>query len=372
MKFKVTVLITAIICFVVFMDCNHNRKMQGSKDFIKHTVGRVNLKDVISQTGEVQPVVKVELKSEASGKIEKVLVKEGQQLSKGDTIMVIDPKSLLTEKRKNSLSVRQAKLELELAKRDYQNAEKMLFTGTVPKKQVEDLKSRYESADIQYQLRALELEDVVDQLSKTVITAPMDGVITKLLVKEGEIAVSATSGFQGGTAIGTIADITNLEVITQIGEVDYIHLKQGQSVIIRPEAIEGIQTNGNISFLSMSAAKKEGEELGTFEVRVSIDSLIPGIAAGINVNVEFVIMEKNNVIGIPADYVIKEDSLSFVKTPATESGAESFVKKNVRLGATDYKNYEVISGINEGDVIILENSSATGPLPGIKNKKRNR
>lgn len=355
MKNKHIIFLILFLCF--YSGCKRKNANRQIENQMKHTVGLVNLRDVISQTGEVQPVIKVELKSEASGKIQKVFIREGQQLRKGDTILIIDPQSLLNAQKRNELLVRQAKIEMELAKRDYNNSDKMAMTGTISRKTHEDLKSKYGCAEIQYQLRSLELKDVVDQLSKTVITAPMDGVITKLLVKEGEIAVSATSSYQGGTSIGTIADITNLEVITQIGEVDYIHLKPGQKVIIRPEAIDGAQTRGTISFISMSAAKKNGEELGTFEVRVSIDSLIPGVTAGINVNVEFVVLEMNNVLGVPTFYVNKNDSEPTVQLLLINNGVESFKNQNVKLGLSDYKFYQILSGLKEGDIIVLENHS---------------
>lgn len=355
-----------IIITAIFFSCNFNKKNKKQISYQeKYIVKKINLRDVIFQTGEVQPVIKVEIKSEASGKINKVFVREGQQLQKGDTILIIDPQSLLIANRKNNLYVHQAKLERDIARRDFQNSEKMIKTGTISTKLYEDLKTKFESADIQYQLRSLELKDVVDQLNKTVIMSPMNGVITNLFVKEGEIAVSATSGFQGGTAIGTIADITNLEVITQIGEVDYIHLKEEQSVIIRPEAVEGVQTHGTISFLSMSATKKNGNELGSFEVRVSIDSLIPGIAAGINVNVEFLILQKNYVIAIPINFISKNELEPTVQVVIQKNGLESIEIRKVKLGATDYKNQEILSGLNEGEIIVSNNN----PL-AIPNKKQ--
>lgn len=319
-----------------------------------YMVKRIDLRDVITQIGQVQPVFKVELKSEASGKIERIPIKEGQQVHKGDTILVIDPDRLRTQRQKNYLIGQQSKLNCDLSLRDLQNAQKLIATGIVSQNTIQDLQSRYEATNIDYKLKMLELKDVDDQLKKTIITAPIDGVITQLLVKEGEIAVSATSGFQGGTAIGTIADISNLEVITQVGEVDYIHLKQLQKAIIRLEAIEGVQTHGTISFIAMSANRKTNEELGTFEVRVSIDSLISGIAAGINVKVEFVIMEKKNVIAIPSRFVIKNGQTFNVQI-IPSGNKKSIETRPIQIGVTDFRNYEILSGLYVGDIVVTEN-----------------
>jgi HlyD family secretion protein len=320
----------------------------------RHTVGRVSLRDVITQTGEVQPVVKVDLKSEASGRIDTVYVKEGQRVAKGDTIIVIDPSRLLLRKQRLNLSVKKARIDRDIAKRDLDNAQQLMHTGTISDRKLVDIKSKYDLADITYRQQLLELKDVQDELSKAIVTSPMDGVATTLDVEEGEIAVSATSSYSGGTAIATISDISRLEVVSQIGEVDYVHLQKGQNVVIRPEAIEGVFTTGTIDFIALTAKKADGDELGTFEVRIAIDSLIPGITSGINVNVEFVILEKSNVLGVPNHFVIKHDDKYLVTRVIEKNGTQAVRPLPIQVGDTDYRHYEVLSGLHEGDVIVMQ------------------
>ena len=345
----------AAICLLVA--CGQKGKKAAE---IQHKVGRVQLRDVITQTGEVQPVVKVELKSEASGRIETVYVKEGQRVSKGDTIIVIDPSRLQFKKRRIDLAVKKAKIERDIAKRDLDNARELEHTGTVSNRSLVDIESRYKLADIAWRQQLLDLKDIKDELSKTVVTSPMNGVVTTLDVEEGEIAVSATSSYSGGTAIATISDISQLEVVSQIGEVDYVHLKQGQNVILRPEAIEGVFTTGKIDFIALTAKKEQGDELGTFEVRIAIDSLIPGITSGINVNVEFLILEKDNVLGVPNHFVIKHKDKYMVLRAIEKNGKRIMRPIPVNVGETDYRHYEVLSGLKEGDVIVLREEGPPG------------
>ncbi len=333
----------------------------------RHTVGRADLRDVISQTGVVQPVIKVELKSEASGKIEKILVKEGQKVTRGDTILIIDPSRLKTQRQKLEIGLRRAKIDKESAERNYSNGLELVKAGSISAKSLQDLETTRDLAALNYDQQLLELKDIADQLGKTVITAPMGGVITSLLVKEGEIAVSATSGFQSGTAIGTIADISKLEVITSIGEVDYVHLAQGQQVNIRPEAIEKAKTRGTVQFISLSAKRSDSDELGSFEVRVSVDSIMPGIAPGINVNVEFVILDKKDVIAVPYHFVKKDHGRQSVQVVTKNAeGKDSIYSKPVVTGDTDYRFYEIKKGLKEGDEIYFrhEESSTAERGPG--------
>ena len=373
----------------------------GPRDLLrKEVVRRVDLKDVISQSGEVQPVVKVELKSEASGKIDEVYVKEGERLKKGDKILKIDPTRLLTQKEKLDLSIKKARLNVSLAKRDYDNAEKLFDMGQMPKKKLEDLKNEYELKEISIKEMELELNDIVYQLSKSLIVAPMDGVLISLLVEKGEIAVSATSGFSGGTPIGTIADITQLEVVTQIGEVDYAKIKTDQVVQISMASDINARTTGRVSFVSLAAKKEANSTISTFEVRIAIDSLIPALVPGVNVNVDFVLLEKKDVVGVPYSMVQKrkrgDTEQYFVFRPGgtnvektfndTAIGGErgkqnrghrrrfgekvekrmekkerersealkklNLIPSHITVGATDYRFYEVLEGLALGDTVV--------------------
>lgn len=345
-----------LISAVIYTHCNNSRKTQSEVQ--KFTIRKVNLRDQISQSGEVKPLIRVELKSEASGKIERIYVKEGQRISKGDTILTIDPSRLYNQLNKLDLSLKKSKIDFSIAKRNYDNAVELVNDGAISQTKLQDLKLTTELCSIECQQQQLEIKDIKDQLDKTVILSPMNGVITSLLVEEGEIAVSATSGFQSGTSIGTIADISKLEVVTTIGEVDYVKLHTGQKVTIKPEALEGTHTHGTIDFIALSARKKENEELSGFEVRITIDSLIAGIAPGINVNVEFIILQKDSVLGIPCHFVNSKDSItSCVMMITDEKGKETDKIVNITTGQTDYRFFEIISGLKEGDVVLYKSEN---------------
>jgi HlyD family secretion protein len=356
MNYKQIVVIVGVGLLVC--TCGPKKKIQPMQE--SYTVKRVDLLDVMSQTGEVRPVIKIDLKSEASGKIEKIYVREGQRVARGQKILDIDPSRLNIAKNRLDLAVKRAAIMKKIALRNFEDATTLAKSSAVSEKQVTDLKNQLDLAEIEYRQQMLELDDITDQLNKTNVTSPMEGVITSLDAKEGEIAVSATSGFQGGTAIATIADVKNLEVVSQIGEVDFVRLQVGQKVHLKPEALENQATQGTITFIALSAKKAKPEDLGTFEVRISVDSIIPGIAPGVNVNVDFVIFEKKDVLGAPFFYVKKENDRAFVQQQTQKDPHKPFLKRiPVTLGNTDYKFYEILSGLNEGDVIVLRDTIAT-------------
>lgn len=339
----------AVAVGVLILSCGGKAK---SEQGVGETAvaGPATLRDVISQTGEVRAVVNVDLKCEASGKIEKVFVREGERVAKGQKILEIDPQRLKRRKQQLMLDIEDATIRLGLAKRNYKNSSQLAEAGTVSRTTLEDLKSEYELKDIALRQKKLDLEDINEELDKTTVTAPMDGVITTLSVDEGEIAVSATSGYQGGTQIATISDINHLEVISQIGEVDYVHLSKGQTVGIRPEALEGVETRGTVDFISLTAKKKNNDELGTFEVRVAVDSVVAGLVPGVNVNVEFVVLEESVPVAVPF-YMVKKGPRG--RTVAVIGSDGKIEHRKVEVGRTDYKKYEIVSGVVAGEKVTL-------------------
>lgn len=355
MKFSLTICLIFLIFIVV--GC-------GKKDSFTYTesyvVDTVDLKDVVIQNGEVQPVVKVGIKSEASGKIDSIRVREGQKIKKGELILSIDPGRLIYRKNALNLEVKRVRLDLSTAQRNFDDATKLAGTGTVSEKQLFDLNVELEKIKINLQQQLLELNDINDQLQKTRVTSPMDGVVISLDVEEGEIAVSATAGFQGGTPLATIADVNKLEVVSRIGEADYAQLRTGQKATLRLEALEGSYTTGTINFIAMNAKKEKIDDLGTFEVRITIDSLVPGIVPGVNITAEFTIMEKKCVLGIPNHFVMQSDSgYSVIKVNSGTTGSRSTEVIPIRVGKTDYSYYEILSGLKKGEIVVYRDSLLT-------------
>jgi HlyD family secretion protein len=386
-------LFVKILVIALVVSCS--KKIDPQSLIKKDVVKMVTLKDVIEQTGEVQPIIKIELKSEASGQIDTIYVKEGERLKMGQRILKIDPTQLLSRKAKLELSLERAKINLAQATRDVSNVEALVNTGTVSRQKADDARSAESLAQINVKDIELEMKDLDYQLGKTTILAPMNGVLTALTVEKGEIAISATQSFSGGTAIGTIADLSKLEILTKVGEADYPRIKEGQKVSIRLESDRLRTTTGVVSFVAVAAKKETGSEIGQFEVRVNIDSVITGLVPGVNVTSSFVVLEKKNVLAIPflfatslpegGYYVSRSsnanipDSLLIKKPMDKDPSKRQFAREGkidkrldkakderrkafralglkrqrVSLGETDFTNYEVTGGLNEGDTVLV-------------------
>ncbi|MFH0921448.1 MAG: efflux RND transporter periplasmic adaptor subunit [Fibrobacterota bacterium] len=386
----------SLFLFALFAGCGKDDLTQ---DLVKKAaVETVDLRDVVVQVGVVQPIVKVDIKPECSGRIDTLYLREGQRVRKGERILKIDPTQMITQKNKLDISLEKTKINATIAKRDYENGQAILATGSLSKQKLDDLKNQYDLAELEVKDIQLDLNDLEYKLSKTTIVSPMNGVIIAMPVEVGEIAVSATSGFSGGTLIGTVADISRLEIITQIGEVDYDKIKMGQTVSIRLESDSKRNATGKVTFIALSAKTDANSTVSNFEVRASIDSVIPGLTPGVNVNADFVVLQKPKVTGVPYNmvekskekgketYIVyrpsgtvippqyaaeppeKEEKKGGRRPPGggakmdariqkTNAERQAAIKKldlipqRIVVGATDYKYYEVLEGLSPGDTV---------------------
>ena len=315
------------------------------------TVKRVDLYDVLTQVGEVRPIHKVEIKCEASGSVRRLFAKEGEQVKSGDTLLVIDPTRLLTQKKRLQLAVRAESIHVEQTRRNWESGRPLVGAGSLSRIQVQELQDDFNLRQIALAQARLELEDVLVQLSKTVILAPVGGIITSLPIEEGEIVVSATSGLAAGTSIATLADVSNLEVVTQIGEADYARLRLGQQVKVRPQSSDSDSGTGVITFIAMNAKRVSEGRLGTFEVRVGMDADQRKVLPGMNVNVDFVLLDVKNVLGVPSAFVSKDGESATVRILAG-GGDGSAATRRVSLGRTDYRYYEITAGLSGGERLL--------------------
>jgi len=349
-----------LVIAMLAMQCGNKKPDAGAQVHKTAVVTYHDLRDVMSRTGELEPLKKIELKSEASGKIERLYVREGEQVDSGSLIAVIDPQQLTIDKRRLDLLVQQALLNLEEKQRDVQQAKRLQSTGSVAQNKLDDLIRSQKRAQIELDLRKLELHDVEYQLRRTKIRAPISGVLTELNVEEGEIVTSATDSYQGGTAIGTIANIDKLEVVSTIGEVDYVHLKKGQPVIVKPAALQNKSTTGTISFLALSAKKVQERELSEFTVRIELDSLIEGLVPGVSVSVDFIILEADSVLSVPSWFVTSNNNTHTVQRKTPDGGVTPV---EVTIGRTDYQHTEIVSGVSVGDTLLMSSGPAGAKGP---------
>jgi HlyD family secretion protein len=337
--------------------------------------GPVTIKDGVRLSGTAEPVDSVDIKPEVSGRIVKVLIHEGDTVKTGQLLLQIDTVPFILARNVSALQVGRSVLALATAKRDLQRAQALDSTGSVSKDQLQDLKVAMNNAELNLRGANLALTSSSLDLLHTHIVAPMKGVLITFSVAVGTVASSA-EGINGGTNLGTIADPSNLKVVVEVGELDYPRLQMGMPVQISTEG--GAPRPGHVSFIPSSArASTDTKTIMVFPLEAVLDSASTGLMPGMTVGVDFVFLKRDVPVAVPYEAIRSGSSAAAgsgapakagAASPSTSRPATVLVRsakgvlesKPVRIGATDYRNTEILEGVAAGDTVWISDSTQSG------------
>jgi len=310
------------------------------------TAERRDLKSVVPATGEVLPLLSSSVKSEISGRITKIMIEEGEAVVREQQLLELDRTSLETRLREAQRSLEAEKLRLEKSERNYKRLEELFAKKFVGEKEYLDAQTELNLAQLNLEISQARLEDAAEDLSKTTILAPHDGVVTLLGVLEGQV-ISGASSVSNGTDLLTIAQLNELYMEANINEVDVEKLFIGQPAFLRFDAIPDFQVEGRISVIAPSARKDGNVRVFPIEVvfEVADNRVRPGISATVEVPIE----SADNVVSVLLSAVFndKGKSITYVET------LTGWERREVTTGINNLQHVEIRSGLNEGEVVAL-------------------
>jgi HlyD family secretion protein len=273
---------------------------------------------MVNATGKIQPEVEVKISPEVAGEIVELTVREGASVKKDDLLVRIKPdayKYQVEQQEANLVAARasavQAKAQLLKAKEDLKRAEELFAKKLLSDSDFTAAKTGMEVAEANHdnalaQIRRTEglLSQSRDQLSKTTIVSPMDGMVSSLSSEVGERVVG--TGSFAGTEIMRIANLDDMEVRVNVNENDVVNVKVGDKARITIDAYPGRKFTGTVKEIA-SAARTTGqftqEEVTNFQVKIRIVDKEVRIRPGMSANVDIETKTVENVIAIPIQAV---------------------------------------------------------------------
>jgi HlyD family secretion protein len=333
------------------------------------TVSRGDLVETAAASGTIEPHVQVEVKSRASGEVIELLVAEGDTVAAGDLLVRLDPadaaralRSAEVAARRASADVAQARASLGIAgaeqgeasaDRDVQErgAELGLVSAEarrgavhaagVARGNVALRRAQLASAEAALQTANLNVEDAQRRLAETEIRAPIAGTVLSVPIERGSIVSSAYTNVSGGTALLTLADLSDLRVVGAIDEAQIGRVAVDQPVVIRVDAYPDREFEGRV--LRVSPLGVAEANVVTFDVEITItDRHASLLRSGMSADLEIVTVRREDVLLIPITAVHSRGPARFVRLA---SGQE----RRIETGATDGMQIEVLSGLDEGD-----------------------
>jgi HlyD family secretion protein len=399
------VLIIAIIVI------NIVTSQQNATSVYAEKVSLQNLVEEVSASGYIQPVTRVNITSEVTAEIISILIKEGDEVRRGQLLVQLDTVQLQTDLDQRRYSLDEMLARMEASKSLFLQAEenferqKTLFDRDLISETVLDnaeysyknYKYSYEAMINQTKQARARLEKAQDNLDKTKILSPMDGVITYLDAEVGEIAAAQTPYSQGRTLM-TVSNLDTYEVEVDVDETEIVKVAIGQEVKIEIDAFVDTTFKGEVIEIGNTAtvsSRNTNERATNFKVKVLFLEDNPKIRPGMSATVDIITNKKDGILSIPYGAVVMReldaDSMVLAMSESGDSAGSEEVPKDstekkkeknlkefkgvfikadnearfvaVETGIADQKNIEITSGLSETDTVI------TGPYRTLRKIK---
>ena len=288
---------------------------------------------VVREVGTVEPEVKVEIKSNLSGRVVDLPVRAGDVVTKGQLIARIEPD---INQAQNLLAVRNqvqaASINLEDAKQDYDAKRKLFENGLISVEVNREAETRYRQAqqasdEARDKIGLVEASGIPvgDNPRQVVnIVSPMDGVIIERPVELGE-TVTGSGSFNAGTVISTVADLATMLVKAGINEVDIGKIHLNQETRITLDAFPRVLFKGTISRIAPAA--RLDDQVKVFDVEIALKELGRELRTGMTANIEIrgEIREQVLVVPVESVFVRGEEEMVYIQreTPLPKEIIES-------------------------------------------------
>jgi HlyD family secretion protein len=395
--------IGSVVGFSVSRESRNRINVQSGK------VGRKDLVQVVTASGEVRPRRYVNVGANVSGRLIEINVKEGDRVKQGQVLAKVEAERYEAGLRQSEASVSASRADLQRAEADLA-ASKLAFDRNARMREQKLVSEQaYDQAEAEFKMKtaAVEsarrrvaqlqaaLDSTRDDLVKTTVTSPMDGVVTNLPKEAGEMVIGAMSF--NPTVIMTVADLSVMECEVMVDETDFRNLKLGQEAEIKVDALEGLKLKGEVTEIGASALVRgsgtsatQSSSLGAntgnqpkdFKVTITIKDPPPNLRPGLNATADVTTATRKNTLAVPVQAVVVRevdkqgkvvDPESFggpeparegntVATTTREKGKETdgvFVVegekvafKPVKTGIMGETDIEVTEGVAEGQEIV--------------------
>ncbi len=367
-------------------------------------VAKRDLVETITASGNVRARRKVDISSDISARVTELLIEEGDEVVAGQVLLRLDPRRFRASLDRNEASFNQAGTSVAQARANFTRSEReadrlaslhardsLLVSRQELENAVTDrdvLRASLESAEFGVGQAEAAVAEAQEDLSKTVIQAPIDGKITRLNVEEGETVIVGTMNNPGSLVL-TVSDLSVMEVVLEVDETDVPSISLGDSTVVELDAFPGREFPGRVTEIGNSAIRSPSQSAGSgqtptidFEVVVTLQEADVELRPDLSATADVVTATRDDQLSIPIialtvrepedededegeegegeeggeaasareQEALLEDVEPVEGVFVVRDGMVSFTR--VETGITGNEYFEVLSGLAEGDTVV--------------------
>jgi HlyD family secretion protein len=387
-----------------------------------------DLEAIVSASGKIQAKRQVQISADTIGRVTRLAVEEGDRVKSGQFLLQIDPEALESALQRGDAAQKAAREALQQARAAVESAranlnlarqnverQRALYRDELVSREVLDraeseLKVRETELEVrQAEVRAAEqrlaqeaanLRRARYDLSKVTIDAPIDGVITRLNIEEGETVLIGTMN-NPGTVLMIISDLSVIEAQIEVDETDIVDVRMGQPAKVTIDAFPDRELGGKVTKIGASSLQPTAAQAATarqatnFEVLVQLEGEIPQVRPGFTCTADITTATRSQAVAVPIQALTVRDltynekgelvreprdkkkrgrtrttTLAELELPPGHTRKETegvFVERQgsvefrpIQVGIAGEKYFEVLSGLAEGDRVV------TGPFSSVR------
>jgi len=357
---KIILIILAVVVTAGLVAFFIYRQQAGYTKVLTAKIVKQDLSTVVSGTGQIKPKTYVNLGATAMGRVTHLLVKEGDRVTKGQTVATIenvqqsanvagqqatisaaktDISSYIAAEKTAEANVDHAKADLEQKKLDWERAQGLYSAGILAKQdfdakkaaydtdvasvaqavaQLNQAKAQTDSARGHMQTQVATLRFNQDLLDRTISVAPFDGIVTNEPIREGETVVEGIQNAEGSTLM-TLADMSVVTAEVKVDETDIVNIKLGQEAEVTVDALPGKTFKGHVTLvgdqallrstgIATSQSTTGTEEAKDFKVVVTLDSALTDLRPGLSCTAKITTAHKPNILSLPIQALTMHNS----------------------------------------------------------------
>jgi HlyD family secretion protein len=380
--------IVAILALVVWASLRDSkpRGIKVDTEAAKHRT----VSSRVKATGEITPEKKVEISAKVVGEIIDLPVVEGQEVSAGQLLVEIERDLYEGARDQARAALRQAEVssrridvQLADARRNLHRIEQLHRDQLVSQDALEQAQLAVDTAEVELQSQVHTIDQyrsalkrATDDLARTTIRSPMDGVLIQLDAEKGETVVPGSTNLPG-SVIMTVADMSRLLAEVEVSEIDVVGVELGQTAEVTVDALGKDEPEiGHVVEIATSGRRDPAQGTIRFRVKIALDDPDPSLRPAMTAKVDILTATRENVLSVPIQAVVKrtvDDDGGEVHGSAAEGLDEIDVVyvivdgkaavRPVTTGVADVLHVEIAEGLSPDEVVVI------GPYRTLKKLK---
>jgi len=302
-----------LLLFIVTLSKDSGRTVMVQTDKVK----KGDITSIVSGSARIQPEVQVKISAKVSGQIVRLGVEEGDRVRKGQFLVQLDQEYYQAAAEQAESNLKFAKAGYAKALNEYTRSKKLYEDNLISESELDNAKSSYEQAQAQVEQSDAALKQARDNLAKTTIVSPMDGTVSKLNKKAGEMAMGSNFTLD---EIMVVADLNRMLAETEIDENDVVSVSLGDTANIMIDAFPDSTFSGVVKEIANTGSTSglgTQEEVTNFMVKVLMVNLPFGLRPSMSATVDIMTETRKDVLKVPIQCVTVRKPLP----PEKETGA---------------------------------------------------